>query len=119
MDKLHFGGIEVSAEQVLVVLQTDGALASRRQFSNTGAGHRALVDWLVSSGGCVRAVMEATGLYGLDLALCLEQEPAVELMVANPRAVRHFAHALIKRSKTDPIDAQVLAEFARRMPFQR
>jgi transposase len=39
--------------------------------------------------------------------------------VANPRAVRHFAHALMKRSKNDPIDVQVLVEFARRMPFRR
>lgn len=118
MDKLRYGGIEVSAKQVLVELETDSATALRREFANTAQGHQALVRWLVSSGR-VRVVMEATGLYGLDLALCLEQEPAVELMVANPRAVRHFAHALIKRSKSDPIDAQVLAEFARRMPFRR
>jgi transposase len=40
-------------------------------------------------------------------------------MVANPRAVRHFAIALMKRSKNDPIDTDVLVEFAQRMPFQR
>ena len=39
-------------------------------------------------------------------------------MTANPRAVRHFAHALMKRSKNDPIDVGVLLEFVRRMPFQ-
>jgi transposase len=63
--------------------------------------------------------MEASGLYGLDLALRLEREANLELMVANPRAVRHFAQALMKRSKNDPIDVQVLVEFAQRMPFQR
>lgn len=40
-------------------------------------------------------------------------------MVANPRAVRRFAQALMKRSKNDLIDADVLVEFAQRMPFQR
>jgi transposase len=61
--------------------------------------------------------MEATGLYGLDLALELSAHPAVELMVANPRAVRHFAHAMMQRSKNDKLDAVALQEFAARMPF--
>ena len=39
-------------------------------------------------------------------------------MVANPRAVRHFAQALLQRSKNDQLDAAVLCEFAARMPFQ-
>ena len=39
-------------------------------------------------------------------------------MVANPRAVRHFAQAMMQRSKNDRLDAGVLREFAARMPFQ-
>jgi transposase len=121
MDKLYHAGIEVSAQQFLVGLQADGSAegVAQREFANTPEGVQALVRWLVVPGRRVRAVMEATGLYGLDLALRLEREPNLELMVANPRAVRHFAHALMKRSKNDPIDALVLVEFARRMPFQR
>jgi transposase len=61
--------------------------------------------------------MESTGLYGLDLALCLHRA-GVALMVANPRAVRHFGQALLQRSKNDQLDAVVLREFAARMPFQ-
>jgi transposase len=38
-------------------------------------------------------------------------------MVANPRAVANFAKAMMSRSKTDPMDAAVLREFAERMPF--
>jgi len=37
--------------------------------------------------------------------------------VLNPKVVNRFA-ATLCRSKTDPADAQVLAEYARRMPFQ-
>ena len=40
-------------------------------------------------------------------------------MVANPKAVNNFAGALMRRSKTDPIYAEVLLQFARRMPFVR
>jgi transposase len=61
--------------------------------------------------------MESTGLYGLDLALCL-QGAGVALTVANPRAVRHFGQALLQRSKNDQRDAIVLREFSARMPFQ-
>ena len=38
-------------------------------------------------------------------------------MVANPRAIADFAKALLQRSKTDKLDAEVMLEFVRRMPF--
>ena len=119
MNKRDEGGVEVSAERLLVGLQREGAPRARREFPNTPEGHEALVRWLEVPGRTLRVVMEATGLYGLDLALRLDAAPGVELMVANPRAVRHFAIALMKRSKNDPIDTDVLVEFAQRMPFQR
>jgi len=62
--------------------------------------------------------MESTGLYGRDLALALSGQEGLEVMVANPRAVRHFAQAMMKRSKNDPIDAAVLEQFALHMAFK-
>jgi hypothetical protein len=67
----------------------------------------------------VRVCLESTGLYGLDAALALHADARVELMVANPRAVKDFARARSQRSKTDPLGARVLLEYAARMPFQR
>jgi transposase len=119
MNKRDLCGIEVSAASLLASLEREGAVRAEHEFPNTPEGHTALGRWLVAPGRTVRVVMEATGLYGLDLALRLDAEASVELMVANPRAIRHFAQALMKRSKSDPIDAGVLLEFARRMPFQR
>jgi transposase len=66
----------------------------------------------------LRVCLESTGLYGLDVALFLHADTRFEVMVANPRAVKNFAQALLERSKRDPIDARVLAEYAARMPFQ-
>ena len=37
--------------------------------------------------------------------------------MANPRAVSNFAKAMMSRSKTDPMDAEVLREFAEPVPF--
>ena len=118
MNKHDLCGIEVSAAHLLAGLEREGASGTRREFPNTPQGHQALVNWLAAPGRTVRVVMEATGLYGLDLALRLDAETGLELMIANPRAVRHFAHALMKRSKNDPIDVGVLLELVRRMHFQ-
>ena len=37
--------------------------------------------------------------------------------MANPRRVRRFAESLGQRSKTDPVDARVLCQYAQRMPL--
>jgi transposase len=116
MDKLAVAGVEVSAE-VLVVAFDNGQLRSA-EFPNTAAGHPQLLRFLRKNAAQVRVCMESTGLYGLDAALALHQQPGIEIMVANPRSVRHFGCAMMQRSKTDPIDARLLAEYARRMPFQ-
>jgi transposase len=118
MDKMEACGIEVSARELVVALQGKKGGTSLRRFANTPVGHRALLHALTRGGKRVRVVLEATGLYGLDVALALSEQQGVEVMVANPRAVRHFAQAMMQRSKNDQLDAVVLREFAARMPFR-
>ncbi|MGD0093254.1 MAG: IS110 family transposase [Planctomycetota bacterium] len=110
-------GIEVSSGILVVALRRQDRDEPLREFPNTPAGHQAVLRFLERSARPVRVCMESTGLYGLDLALALHQAD-VAVMVANPRAVRHFAQALLQRSKNDQLDATVLCEFAARMPFQ-
>jgi transposase len=111
-------GIDVGAEQLQGTLSRAGK-RMRQVFPNTSSGRRALLAWLIRKGTLTRVCLEATGTYGLDLALLLSACPSIELMVANPRAVRQFAEAMMQRNKTDLIDADVNQEFAARMPFQR
>jgi len=118
MHKSDHSGIEVSSEQLLVALRRDGQTLPLKAFPNTPAGHRAVAAYLARKGRVVRVCMESTGVYGLDLALLLHRQAGLEVMVANPRAVRHFAQALMQRSKTDALDAGMLLEFAARMEFQ-
>ena len=110
-------GIEVSQLTLLVALRCGDRDESPREFPNTAEGHQGVLRFLARSGRRVQVAMESTGLYGLDLALALHQA-GVALMVANPRAVRHFAQAMLQRSKNDQLDAVVLREFAARMPFE-
>ena len=57
-------------------------------------------------------VMEATGGYEAELIAVL-QEHRIAVAVANPLRIRKFAEAMGKDAKTDPIDAQVIAEYGR------
>lgn len=118
MDKMEACGLEVSAKELVVALTGKKGTVELRRFANSAVGHKEMLHTLTRGGKRVRVVMEATGLYGLDVALALSAQPEVELMVANPRAVRNFAKAMMQRSKSDQLDAVVLWEFAARMPFQ-
>jgi len=117
MDKLDFVGVEVSKLELVVSLQREGVRKPLKTFPNTPPGHQALIRHVSHPGRTVRVCLESTGMYGLDAALAM-QRAGLEVMVANPRAVRNFAQALRQRSKNDRLDAGVLLEFAARMPFQ-
>ncbi len=110
-------GIEVSSRTLVVRRRCPGKNPARRSFDNTPIGHQSLLAYLRGPGRAPRVCLEATGRYGLDLALTLHQA-AIPVAVANPRAVRHFAQALMERTKNDGVDADVLCEFAARMPFE-
>ena len=118
MDKMAVCGMEVSAQELVVAMSGKKGEVLLQRFANTAAGHRAMLSTLTRGGKRVRVCMEATGMYGLDVALQLSAQEEIELMVANPRAVRHFAKAAMQRSKNDQLDAVVLREFAARMEFQ-
>jgi transposase len=119
MDKMEACGLEVSAQELVVALSGKRGEAVLLRFANTATGHEQLLRTLTRGGKRVRVCLEATGMYGLDVALRLSEQEAVEVMVANPRAVRNFARAMMQRSKNDQLDAVVLWEFAARMPFQK
>jgi transposase len=113
-----FCGIDVSAASLAVALIAPDGSFARREFSNNASGHEALSVWLKKRDSRVRVSLEATGIYSLDLALALDAEACVELMVLNPKLVNRFAQTVC-RSKTDAADAMVLAEYSQRMPFYR
>lgn len=112
-----FAGGDVSSKEIVVALQRHDQRRERATFANNTAGHKLLVSWLARHGSEVRMVIEATGIYSLDVAFALQRAKGVEVMVANPRAIADFARALMQRSKTDKLDAEAILEFSCRMPF--
>src|SRR5262245_66427833 len=103
MTKPVLVGIDVASRSLAVAIERPGTPIVVREFPNTPAGHRRLVRTLTARRSHARVCMEATGIYGFDLAMTLHASRSIEVMVANPRAVRDFAKALFERSKTDAI----------------
>jgi transposase len=113
---MHVAGIDVAHKTLGVVLSADEKTGKAQEFANTADGHQALVKALKAA-RVERVCLEATGSYHLDLALALDAA-GLALMVVNPKAAKRFAEALLTRTKTDAVDAAVLAQFAQRMPFE-
>lgn len=113
-----FAGADISAVCIDVATRKgeEGRLR-RHRFDNTPGGHQGLIEWLAETGEPVRIVVEASGIYGVDLCHALSRTDGVAIMVVNPRAAKDFRRAQMQRSKTDEVDAVVLCDYARRMPF--
>jgi transposase len=111
-----FAGIDVGAEELVLVLRKPGGALAAQGFLNTQAGRGQLVRKLARLPG-VTVCLEATGVYSMDLCIALF-DAGVRLMVLNPQASHNFAKVLGKHSKTDAVDADTLAQYAERMPFQ-
>ncbi len=116
--KLNHVGIDVSAKTFTVVVDHEGDRTEAFDLPNDQAGYKKLIRAATRKGFHAKVVLEATGVYSLDLALALHRAKRVEVMVANPRAISQFAGAYLRRSKTDSLDANVIVEFAIRMDFE-
>lgn len=102
-----FAGIDVSKDKLDVHVSPDGLSFS---VTRDEAGLEELAARLVPMAPEL-VVMEATGGLETMVAASLGAR-GLAAVVANPTQVRHFAAALGKRAKTDPIDAAVIAAFA-------
>jgi transposase len=108
-------GIDVAARRLVIAGEVTALEAA---YDNTPAGQGELVKALQRSKYPVRVVLEATGIYFLDVA-CALAAADIEVMVVNPKAAHHFAEAILQRRKDDPVDAVMLREYGRRMDFVR
>lgn len=102
-----FVGIDVSKDRLDVHVRPSG---EAYVVARDGKGLEGLVERLRSLAPALVAV-EATGGFETIVAAAVAGA-GLPLAVVNPAQVRHFAQAVGKRAKTDPIDAAVIARFA-------
>lgn len=112
--RLHVG-IDIAATSFVGVWTLDGRTYTRAQtFAQSPDGFAALQQHLAATAvppPHTRVVLEATSSYWVALAVVLHQA-GYQVCVINPAQGRNFARSLSRRSKTDAIDARVLAQFA-------
>lgn len=101
-------GIDVSKHHLDIFDEAIGA--SERIDNATQAITQLVARWRCDT----LVVFEATGVYDLELREALRQA-GVRFARINPARARDFARASGQLAKTDPIDARMLAAFARAM----
>jgi transposase len=116
-----FVGVDIAAATFAAAWKTlDANTSPALTFHQTSQGIVAFQDILHATEvepAATLIVMEATGSYWITLALTLQQL-GYAISIVNPERARHFALALAIRAKTDPIDAQTLADLAARLQPQ-
>jgi transposase len=103
-----FIGIDISKQYCDLAVIPDG---TQRRFSNDEEGHEAIRAFIVPLHPA-RIVMEATGGYEMGVMRILADN-RLPVVAVNPRQVRDFAKATGTFAKTDTIDADILAQFAK------
>lgn len=104
----HYAGIDVSKRYLDIF---DESLGVPERIANaTQAITQIAARWRCG----VMVVFEATGIYDLELREALSKA-GVRFARINPARARDFARASGQLAKTDPIDARMLASFARAM----
>jgi len=104
-------GIDVAKATVDVVLLRPNQAVQAAQYPNTLAGFKKLDKWLRKrKAGAVHACLEATGLYGDDIALFLH-EAGHTVSVVNPARIKAYGDSRLQRNKTDRLDAALIADF--------
>ena len=112
--KNYFMGIDVAKATLdFCLLSRSGYSLWRGQFSNDADGiERFLVQvlgrgWKLSQ---IHVGLESTGVYGKGLIAALHQR-GLALSVLNPAQVKYFAFSVLRRTKNDRVDAQIIARF--------
>lgn len=103
-------GIDIAKQRVEVALLVEGKI-KHKSFKNAPEGFEALALWLRKLGiQQVSACLEATGNYGEDLAIYLH-EAGHTVSIVNPARIKGFAQSELTRTKTDKVDAGIIARF--------
>lgn len=110
MSAVVYVGVDVSLDTLDLSWKDVGPdPAYLGKFANTPIGRRKLLNRMKKLGSMVHVCLEPTSCYHLPLANLLHEAPGVTVSLVNPRAVKDFGRSLMRRAKTDPGDAGLLA----------
>ena len=103
-------GTDIAKQKFDAALLVDGK-TKHKTCKNSAEGFETLMLWLEKQGiRKVHACMEATGNYGEDLAIYLHEASHI-VSIVNPARIKGFAQSELIRTKTDKLDAALIARF--------
>lgn len=104
-------GIDISKKKFDLCLLRDNGKLKHKVFPNTPSGFLQLSAWLEKQKvEQVHACMEATGTYGEALCLYLF-DAGHRVSIINPAVIKAYAQSRLSRTKTDKVDATLIAQF--------
>ena len=103
-------GIDVSKDSFVAAYPAKSGYTTKT-FKNTSSGVHQFIQSLPAECHCV---MEATGNYSM-LLLYLLQQANITVSMENPQKIKHFARAMLSTTKTDDIDAKLIALYGEKM----
>jgi len=104
-------GIDVAKAKLDCALRMPDGKHKHKVVENTQRGFTALIEWLDKQGAAhVHACMEATGTYWEAVAEFLANRK-MAVSVVNPAQIKAFGASRLVRTKTDKVDAQLIAAF--------
>ncbi len=118
----HHVGIDVSkASPEIALIRSEEDDFASKTVSNTEDGFDELLSWLEKQTDVrpedgpeqVHVCLEASGGYQCRIARFL-QDRGLVVSVVNPQRTSAYAESQLTRSKTDKVDARLLARFCRR-----
>jgi transposase len=116
MKKRYFIGMDVAkATFDFCLLSSSGAALWRGVFSNDACGIARFLAQLQAHRWKLQQIhfaLEATGVYGQRLIAALHQAD-LALSVLNPAQIKYFALSVLRRTKNDTVDAEIIARFCR------
>jgi transposase len=103
-------GIDIAKQKFDAALLVDGK-TKHKTCKNSAEGFETMRLWLEKQGiQKVHACLEATGNYGEDLAIYLHEAGHI-VSIVNPARIKGFGQSELIRTKTDKLDAALIARF--------
>jgi transposase len=108
-------GVDVSKAWLDVAL-LEGERGKHFRAGNDAAGHAAIEAWMARQAGpeALHVCLEATGAYGFAFARAMAAA-GHRVSLINPAQIKAFGRSELLRSRTDRIDAALIARFCRAM----
>lgn len=106
-------GIDIAKTKFDCALRNEAGKYKQKVFENNHNGFVALIEWLDKhAGGVAHVCMEATNVYWEDVAIHLANHHYT-VSVINPAQIKAFGESRLVRTKTDKVDAKLIADFCK------